>query len=315
MRNSGGPSAVAAMGGHAMSSAPYIEASVNVAIASDALLGESPLWSPQEGALYWVDIKAPRLFRHDFAAQATRITAMPEPVGAIALRRGGGLVAALRSGLALIDSDGAALPPFSCPEADLPGNRFNDGKCDRAGRFWAASMHDGEVEPSGSLYRAEGLTRCQRMETGFVIGNGLGWSPDNRTFYFTDSVRRRIYAYDFDLDSGSISNRRVFAAVPDDSGFPDGLCVDAEGHVWSAHWDGWRVTRYAPDGRIVAVVRMPVPRPTSCAFGGEDLRTLYVTSARIGLDAAALAASPSSGAVLALRPGATGLAEPSFRAA
>jgi sugar lactone lactonase YvrE len=288
---------------------------MRLAIACDAVLGESPLWSPAENALYWVDIKQPRLFRHDFTSGVTRMTAMPEPVGAVALSEGGGLVAALRSGFALVDARGEPQPVFARPEADLPDNRFNDGKCDRAGRFWSASMNDHERGATGHLYRVDGTRRCTRMESGFVIGNGLGWSPDNRVFYFTDSVARRIYAYDFAFESGAIGNRRVFAAVPDDAGFPDGLCVDAAGDVWSAHWDGWRVTRYAPDGRIADVLRMPVPRPTSCAFGGPDLDVLYVTSARIGLDAGTLARAPWSGSVLAVAPGRRGLPEPLFRPA
>ncbi len=287
---------------------------IDVAVRADALLGESPLWSPGEQALYWVDIKDPRLFRHDTAAGITRVTRLSEAVGAVALRMGGGLIAAARSGFAYIDDGGMLSPAFCTPEADRPGNRFNDGKCDRAGRFWAASMHDGETDPSGSLYRLDGVQRCVRMADGFVIGNGLGWSPDDRVFYFTDSVARRIYAYDFDIESGAIANRRSFAAIPEDAGFPDGLCVDAAGHVWSAHWDGWRVTRYAPDGRIAKVVRVPVPRPTSCAFGGAGLDTLYITSARIGLADAELARSPLSGSVLSLRPGIRGLPEPAFAA-
>jgi sugar lactone lactonase YvrE len=286
---------------------------VRAAVRADAQLGESPLWSPGENALYWVDIKSPRLFRHDATSRTTRVTAMPEEIGAIALRAGGGLVAALRSGFALIDEQGVAAPVFARPEAGIPENRFNDGKCDRAGRFWAASMHDREVGPTGQLWRLDDMQRFTRMEGGFVIGNGLGWSPDNRVFYFTDSTTRRIFAYDFDLARGAIANRRVFATVPDDAGFPDGLCIDAEGHVWSAHWDGWRVTRYAPDGRIADVLRMPVPRPTSCVFGGAALGTLYVTTARIGLDGAALAAAPLSGSVLAVETNSRGLAETPFR--
>ena len=276
------------------------------------MLGESPLWSPAERALYFVDIKNPRLFRHDVAAGTTRITALAEPVGAIGLRRGGGLIAAARSGFAFIDAGGALSPAFHRPDSETPRNRFNDGKCDRAGRFWAASMDDGEVDATGHLYCLDAGGQCRRLESGFVIGNGLGWNPDNRVFYFTDSARRRIYAYDFDIGAGTIANRRVFAAIADDAGFPDGLCVDSEGHVWSAHWDGWRVTRYAPDGRIVEVLRMPVPRPTSCAFGGADLATLFVTSARIGLDAAALAQAQHSGCVFAVQTGARGLPEPHF---
>jgi sugar lactone lactonase YvrE len=293
---------------------PTEDRSVRVAVAADAQLGESPLWSQAENALYWVDIKNPRLFRHDMATGATRVTTMPEEIGAIALREGGGLIAAMRSGFVLIDERGAASPAFARPEADLPHNRFNDGKCDRAGRFWAASMNDRESGPTGHLWRLDGMRDRTHMESGFVIGNGLGWSPDNGVFYFTDSTARRIYAYDFDIGSGAIANRRVFATVPEDAGVPDGLCVDAEGHIWSAHWDGWRVTRYAPDGRIVEVLRMPVPRPTSCAFGGAALDTLYVTTARIWLDGATLAKAPLSGSILAVATDSRGLPETPFRA-
>ena len=292
---------------------PAADRPVRVAVGADAQLGESPLWSPAENALYWVDIKNPRLFRHDMGAGVTRVTAMPEEIGAIALRTGGGLVAAMRSGFALIDRHGIATPAFARPEADLPHNRFNDGKCDRAGRFWAASMNDREGGPTGHLWRLDDLRGHAHMESGFVIGNGLGWSPDDRVFYFTDSVARRIYAYDFDIASGAIANRRVFGRVPEDAGVPDGLCVDADGHVWSAHWDGWRVTRYAPDGRIVEVLRMPVPRPTSCAFGGAALDTLYVTTARIWLDGATLARAPLSGSILAIATDSRGLPETPFR--
>lgn len=291
---------------------PTSNESIRVAVAADAVLGESPLWSLAENALYWVDIKEPRLFRQDMREGTTRMTPMPEEIGAIALRAGGGLIAAMRSGFALIDEQGVVHPAFARPEADLPENRFNDGKCDRAGRFWAASMNDRESDPTGHLYRLDDMRSCSRMASGFVIGNGLGWSPDNRVFYFTDSTARRIYAYDFDIASGEIGNKRVFASVPDDAGFPDGLCVDASGHVWSAHWDGWRVTRYAPDGSIADVLRMPVPRPTSCAFGGAALDTLYVTTARIGLDAKALAAAPASGSILAVKTSSRGLPESAF---
>jgi sugar lactone lactonase YvrE len=289
-----------------------LDSHASIAVAGDALLGESPLWSAGEDALYFVDIKSPRLFRHDLRTGGTRITSLREAVGAIALRRRGGLIAAARSGFAFIDSDGTMSHAFHRPEAEPPRNRFNDGKCDRAGRFWAASMDDAEQYATGNLYCLDAALQARRAAGGFVIGNGLGWSPDDRIFYFTDSVRRRIYAYDFDRAAGAIANRRVFAAIADDAGFPDGLCVDADGYVWSAHWDGWRVTRYAPDGRIAEVLPMPVPRPTSCAFGGADLATLFVTSARVGLDAASLARAPLSGSVLAVRTGRRGLPEPYF---
>jgi sugar lactone lactonase YvrE len=234
---------------------------------------------------------------------------MPELVGAVVPRRRGGLVAAMQNGFKAVDPETGAVSLIANPEADKPGNRFNDGKCDRRGRFWAATMAIDTQPGEGSLYRLDTDGRVSRMDTGFHVSNGLGWSPDNRRFYFTDSGPKRIYVYDFDLEGGAVENRRTFVQVPDGVGVPDGLAVDAEGFVWSAHWDGWCVTRYDPDGKVDRVINLPVPRPTSCAFGGPDLTTLYITSARIRLSAGQLAEAPLSGSVFALQSGIRGLPE------
>jgi sugar lactone lactonase YvrE len=164
----------------------------------------------------------------------------------------------------------------------------------------------------GSLYRLDPDGGVTRMDEGFQVSNGLGWSPDNRHFYFTDSGQKRIYVYDFDLDRGLVANRRTFVQLPDGVGSPDGLAVDAEGFVWSAHWDGWCITRYDPDGKVDRVFNLPVPRPTSCAFGGPDLTTLFVTSARIRLSARQLAEAPLSGSVFAIQTGVRGLPDTPF---
>jgi sugar lactone lactonase YvrE len=201
---------------------------------------------------------------------------------------------------------------IASPEAGKPGNRFNDGKCDRRGRFWVGTLAIDATPGHGSLYRLDPDGRCQTMDTGFHISNGLGWSPDDRRFYFTDTGPKRIYVYDFDAESGAIENRRVFAQLPDNVGSPDGLAVDADGFVWSAHWDGWCVTRYDPEGKVDRVINLPVPRPTSCSFGGPDLSTLYITSARIRLSAQQLAEAPMSGSVFALQAGVRGLPETPF---
>jgi sugar lactone lactonase YvrE len=150
------------------------------------------------------------------------------------------------------------------------------------------------------------------MDTGFTISNGLGWSPDDTRFYFTDSAARTIYVYDYDIDTGAIANRRVFAQLAEGVGTPDGLSVDSEGFVWSAHWDGWCITRYDPDGKVDRVLNLPVPRPTSCTFGGPNLDILYVTSARIRLSAHQLAEAPLSGGVFAIRAGVRGQADMPF---
>jgi sugar lactone lactonase YvrE/DNA-binding IclR family transcriptional regulator len=289
-----------------------VRADLKVAFPESAFLGEGPVWSAAERKLYWVDILAPSVQVSDPDTGATRSIRMPELIGAIAPRRRGGFVAAMQGGFKAVDLATGSVTTIANPEFDRPGNRFNDGKCDRRGRFWAGSLAIDTTPDSGSLYRLDPDGRVSVMETGIHVSNGLGWSPDDTRFYFTDSGRREIFVYDFDAESGAIANRRVFARVPEGSGTPDGLTVDAEGYVWSAHWDGWCVTRYAPDGSVDRVITLPVPRPTSCTFGGPDLSLLYVTSARIRLSAQQLADAPLSGSIFAVETGTRGLAEPSF---
>ena len=168
--------------------------------------------------------------------------------------------------------------------------------------------------PIGGLYRVEPSQKITQMDGDIILSNGLGWSPDDRTMYFTDFGRRLIYAYDFDADTGAVSKRRPFIEIPQDAGFPDGMTVDAEGCLWVAHWDGWRITRYGPDAKPRQTIRMPVKRPTSCTFGGPDFSVLYVTSARMGLTEGELAAAPLSGSIFAIRTDTVGRAEPKFPA-
>jgi sugar lactone lactonase YvrE len=274
-----------------------------------ALLGEGPLWSSRESCLYFLDIKRPALHRWSEVGKGETIPLKNE-TGAIALRECGELVAAMRSGFALLDPRTGKAELLASPEADLPDNRFNDGECDPQGRFWAASMDDRGKVPSGQLWRLSSDGRIERKAGGFIVGNGLGWSLDGGTMYFTDSENRTILAYDFDQTLGELGSPRIFARTQDGEGLPDGLTVDAEDHVWSAHWDGWRVTRYRPDGSIERVIDCPVPRPTSLAFGGRDLDRLYITSASIDLSKEQLAAAPLSGGLFEMMPGVRG--RPSF---
>jgi sugar lactone lactonase YvrE len=201
---------------------------------------------------------------------------------------------------------------LAVPEPDKAMNRFNDGKCDRAGRFFAGTMALDAGPGQGTLWRLDPDLRLAAIETGVHVSNGLGWSPDDRTFYFIDTGARTVYAYDYDLATGAATNRRPFVVVPDAQGKPDGLAVDEQGFVWVALWDGWSVARYAPDGRLDRLVSLPVPRPTSLAFGGTDLRTLFITSARVRLSAAQLAEAPLSGSVFALDAGVAGVPVGSF---
>jgi sugar lactone lactonase YvrE len=281
--------------------------------AAGNLIGESPVWSAREQALYWVEVEGRAVFRRGWNDADVQSWSMPEPTGCIGLRARGGLVAAMRTGFVRLDTATGAIIPIVDPEADRPENRFNDGKVDRRGRFWAGTKNIANTpQPTGAIYRleADGTAPCAARE--FSCVNGIAWSPDGRAMYACDTWRRRLYAFDHDETSGTISNRRPFASVADEDGFPDGLTVDAEGCLWNAHYNGWRITRYTPDGRIDRVVAMPVQHVTSVTFGGPELRHLFVTSARMRLDNAALAAQFDAGHIFVFVPGAQGLPEPEF---
>lgn len=275
-------------------------------------LGEVPVWDVTEQALYWVDIENCLVQRLQPATGEIRRWTLPERVCALAVRQNGGLILALASGFAFFNLETQALERLAAPEAHLPHNRMNEGKCDRRGRFWAGTMDDRLAARTGSLYRLDADLTCQRMATGIGISNSIAWSPDDKTFYFADSLRRTIFAYDHDIDTGNISNRRVLTDCVGQPGVPDGSTVDAEGFLWNAQWDGWRLVRYAPDGRVDRVVVLPVQKPTSCMFGGPDLATLFVTSAVWDLSPAALALQPQAGGLLAIDVGVCGLSESRF---
>jgi sugar lactone lactonase YvrE len=277
------------------------------------ILGEGPAWDDEGGFIYWVDIKAPALLRYRPAGGEVRRWDLPEPVGAAVPRTRGGLLLALQGGFAFFDPDTGDLRRLFDPEPASPQNRLNDGKCDALGRFWVGSMHDPEQDPSGHLYRLDSDFNFERFAMGFVVTNGPTWSGDGRTFYFTDSAERRIYAFDFDMAAGRLGARRLFVQVPPADGHPDGQCIDAEDHLWTAHWNGGRVTRYRPDGTVDRVIEIPAPLVTSCCFGGEALDTLYITTARVGLKASALQAAPLSGGLFAVTGlGVTGRATARF---
>ncbi len=275
-------------------------------------LGEGPVWCTREMALYWVDILAGHI--HRLRPETGDITTwtLPESVGSLAVREAGGLVLALKHRIAAYDPDTDVLETLVTVEADLPENRFNDGKCDRQGRFLAGTMQaDGEA-PTGTLWRLDTDRSHHALFTDAAIPNSLCWSPDGRIMYWADSKARTIWAHDYDRATGTPSGRRVFADLRDNSGVPDGSTVDAEGCLWNAEYGGGRVVRYTPDGRVDRVIALPAHQLTCCAFGGPDLSTLYVTSARQGMSAAELTAQPMAGAVLAIETDVRGLPEPRF---
>jgi sugar lactone lactonase YvrE len=282
---------------------------VEVVVAAGAQLGECPVWDARSGRLAWVDILASRLHLTDVRTGTTDVTDLPLHVGAIVPRASGGWVAALQDGFWSIGSS-APVRLAPAPEAS-PDRRFNDGKCDPAGRFWAGTMAYDERPGAGALYRLEPDARVTRVLDDVGISNGLAWSPDGGTMYYVDSLTRRIDAFSFDVASGAIRDRRVLVTIPPEAGYPDGLTVDAEGGLWVALWRGSALHRYV-DGRLDRVVELPVTKPTNCTFGGENLDELYVTSATKDLTPEERRAQPLAGAVLRLRPGVQGLPATAF---
>jgi len=275
-------------------------------------LGECTIWDDRERLLWWVDIRAPALKSYNPVSGAVKTLALPEFIGSFGLRSNGGMVSGMKSGLYLLDPNSGALELLAAPEKDLPGHRFNDGRCDRAGRFWAGTMIDGPRQPVGSLYRLDPDGTCTNMRSGISVPNSIAWSPDDRTMYFADTHLGMLWAYDYDVGSGSMRNERVFADCSKQPGRPDGSCVDAEGCLWNAQYGGGCVVRYRPDGEIDQVIEFPVSNLTCCCFGGPQLDTLYVSSARQRMTAGQLAREPLAGALFACRPGARGLPEARF---
>lgn len=260
------------------------------------VIGEGPRWNAAEQRLYWVDfIENQNIHSWDPATREFATYGTEAPVTALGFRRSGDLIVATRGQIATFSVATKQLSSFTAV-VEGPSLRLNDGAVDPGGRFWVGSMDSQKQQEShGSLFRFDPDGRLHTMDSGFTVSNGLGWSPDQRTFYFIDTFRRVILAYDYAAAAGTIANRRVFARTGEADGYPDGMAVDAEGHVLVAFWGGWKIIRYDPDGKVEREIRFPVANPTACAFGGKDLDELYVTSARLGLTPEQLADQPMAG--------------------
>lgn len=273
-------------------------------LAARARLGEGPSWDAQAGVLWWVDIHNHRVHRWDPAAGEDTVYEVGETVGCAHPAADGRVVLALRRGVALLDPASGAVEPLATLLPERAGLRLNDGKCDARGRLWVGSMS--AEEGGAALFRVDPDGTVQEAARGLTMSNGLGWSPDGATLYLTDSPAKTILAFDFDADAGTLSGRRVFADLSGADPVPDGLAVDAEGCVWSAQWGGACLVRFAPDGGELLRVRLPVPHPTSCAFGGSDGTDLYVTTASIGMTEEEIEDAFESGDLFVLRPGVAG---------
>jgi sugar lactone lactonase YvrE len=289
-----------------------MDSALELLVDQHALVGEGPLWDEQAQVLYWVDILSSKLFIYDPASGQNREFDVGQHVGTVVTRASGGLMLAVQNGFAAFDLDTEELTLIVDPEAHIPGNRFNDGKCDPAGRLWAGTMAYENPQDSGSLYRLDTDMSVHRIFGGVAISNGIIWSLDHTTMYYIDTLAKNVRAFDYDNATGDIANERAVVTVPDEVGMPDGMTIDVEGMLWVAHYGGSCVCRWHPDtGELLEKIELPVTQVTACAFGGPNLDTLYITSAAQELDAEELARQPLAGALFRIKTAYQGV--PSFR--
>lgn len=290
-------------------------------VAQTCELGESPFWHPHEQTLYWVDIPGRQIHRCNVFMGTVESWAMPAEPGCIAPARSGGLVIALRDGIYRARSWGGVLEKLVAATHEVTTTRFNDGKCDPLGRFWASTIYEPRDARKATLYCLDGSGPSPRLEGkagDATVGNGLAWSPNSRTLYWSDTTAHVIRAWDWDAAGNQLRQGRVFcqfpakppgwqAGMPGYGGRPDGAAVDSEGNYYVAMFEGQRVLKLSPGGEVLADIPTPVVCPTMVCFGGDDLQTLYLTTARHGRPAAELAAMPLSGAVFSMRVTVPGL--------
>jgi len=286
---------------------------VELVLDARANLGEGALWHAGSQSLFWVDILEGNLHIFNPATRRDREIRIGQHVGTVVARRSGGVLLALHHGIAQLDLATEKLTTLVDPESHLPSNRFNDGKCDPAGRFWAGTMPIGAMAPTGSLYCLDPDLTVKQMVTPVSCSNGIVWSHDKRTMYYIDTPLFRVDAFDYDNETGAVSNRREAFPVPQNLGYPDGSTLDAEGMLWIAHWGGSCVTRWDPRaGKLLSTVKVPTSNVTSCAFGGPKLDLLYMTSAWLALDEKARQAQPHAGSLFVADVGVTGVPAAEF---
>jgi sugar lactone lactonase YvrE len=271
-------------------------------IDASATLGESPAWDAKTQTLYWIDVLERRLY-----AGPKAILQLDQYTGSVAPRKDGGLVIAQRSGIWALEPNMKRLRKLASPRREPPNNRFNDGKCDPRGRFIAGTMDHQEKEASGSLYSLSTEGKLRKLLKVVRVSNGLAWSPDGRTMYFIDTPTRDVLAFDYDLDTGQISNTRVIIHFQKTFGWPDGMTSDTDGNLWIAMWGGARVTQWKPDGTLLAQFGVAAKNVTSCVFGGARMNELFMTTALVGMDAAGLRKYPQAGGVFRMETNVTGM--------
>jgi sugar lactone lactonase YvrE len=264
-------------------------------------LGEGPVWDAARNEIIWVDILKGNIHQYSFTQRSLQTFSMGEQIGCVALCSNDNLVFASRSGFGLLNRITGIKTFLHHPETHLPLNRFNDGKCDIAGRLWAGSMAIDESIGAGSVYRFDGKNSEQKIENT-TISNGIAWNADNTILYYIDTPTFEVVSYQFDQMTGNISNKKVIIQISKDDGHPDGMTIDTEGMLWIAHWDGWQITRWNPStGKKLSQIKLPVARVTSCTFGGPELKDLFITTARKGLTEEELKNQPLAGALFVIK--------------
>ena len=268
-----------------------------------AVLGEGPVWRAETQALVWVDIESASVCCFYPATGENKTWDVGEKPGLAVPAEKGDLILGTSVGFVRLDLASGELSPIIDPEQDLPNNRFNDGKVDPEGRLWAGTMGMNEAPNVGSLYRLNRNLSAEKLFDQVSISNGMAWTSDHKTFYYIDSPTRRVDVFDCDMAGGSVSNRRTAFELPSGMGYPDGMCIDNEGMLWVALWQGWGVARFEPDGTLLAKIEVPVECVTSCCFGGENWDELYITTSSRDLDRTGRAEQPLAGGVFRCKPG------------
>lgn len=284
---------------------PDIEA--ELVLDAKARLGEGALWQHKENKLYWIDIEGRFFHIYDPVSKKDKQFPTGERVGTVVPVENGGALLALQNGIHKIDTETGELALITNP-LKAPEIRFNDGKCDPSGRFWIGTMRLDSQSEAATLYRMDKDQSVHQMLDSVTISNGIAWSADKKTMYYIDTPTSTVQVFDYNDEAGAISNRRVSIHIPEKDGHPDGMTIDSEGKLWIALWGGGAVARYDPlTGKIIQRIKVPAPHTTSCAFGGKNLETIYITTARIGLNSQDLKEFPSSGGLFAAKPGVRGV--------
>lgn len=275
---------------------------VELVVNVGALLGEGPSWDARRKVLYWVDILEKKVYMYNPVTDINYVIELDQYVGTVAPTESGNLILALQHGFFTMDLNTKQLTKIVDPEERIPDNRFNDGKCDVRGRFWAGTMSLKDVRGAGNLYRLDDDHNVKTIIQNVTISNGIAWRPDNKIMYHIDTPTRQVAAYDFEVETGAIRNKRVVIEIPEEMGSPDGMTVDEEGMLWVAKWGGFQVGRWNPNtGELIDSVGVPAPLVTSCSFGGENMDELYITTARVGLNNETLQKYPKAGGLFRIK--------------